>query len=377
MSSLTNIADNNSIDINRLVVFLNTNGVTITDPNLELGTENTQTIETIVFNSLNILKSTENFQQFKTSISLEKSFNKLLKKKSKNSKTTFAVVIVATLISILSFFYMLGSDSVDKTDVSNINTNDTTNAYDSNDVNGLTPATSLPPEINTSHEMTQTTCISTTRKTKPLVTKSDIIYITKKISFEWSYKSSIWTYSTTIPGEVYSMYKSIERNNTNNNYSRYVTDTKDDKWIGNLVETFSKKALESGYSDYEVVCLIINFVQSLDYVKDKVSTGYDEYPKFPLETLYDQGGDCEDTSILLASLIRELGYGTVLIVFDNHAGIGVQGESGAQGSYFEYNGTPFYYVETTGEGWNIGDIPDEIQNKNANVTLYFKQLNIR
>jgi hypothetical protein len=49
--------------------------------------------------------------------------------------------------------------------------------------------------------------------------------------------------------------------------------------------------------------MIRNLVAQIVYVDDAFS-GWDEYPKYPIETLVDGGGDCEDTSILLASLLR-------------------------------------------------------------------------
>jgi hypothetical protein len=112
---------------------------------------------------------------------------------------------------------------------------------------------------------------------------------------------------------------------------------------------------------------VIFFVQSLNYVDDKVGTGYDEYPKFPLETLADQGGDCEDSAILLASLLRELGYGTVLLQFQDHMAVGIKGESSIRGSYFELDGSRYYYVETTSTGWDIGEVPDVLKDQPAKI----------
>ncbi|MFC7047360.1 hypothetical protein ACFQH6_19820 [Halobacteriaceae archaeon GCM10025711] len=65
----------------------------------------------------------------------------------------------------------------------------------------------------------------------------------------------------------------------------------------------------------EKVEFLIDFVQNLPYVPDDVSAGVDEYPKYMMETLVEAGGDCEDSSILLASLLlsSSFGYGTVLI----------------------------------------------------------------
>ena len=115
---------------------------------------------------------------------------------------------------------------------------------------------------------------------------------------------------------------------------------------------------------YAIRSYYVTFVQSLEYVSDIIGTGYDEYPKFPLETLYDEGGDCEDSSILLSSLIRETGYGTVMVMFDDHMGVGIQGAEDMEGYYFEDNGIRYYYVETTTSGWGIGEMPEELIDRN-------------
>lgn len=204
-----------------------------------------------------------------------------------------------------------------------------------------------------------------TTKTKE-TTIAPIEESSKNIEFVWSDELYSWSYNTTIPTSIYKAYKSINRNEIYE-YSIYVTDDNDDEWIGEIVNKFKTEGQKCGYSDDEIVKLMISFVQSLDYATDLDATGYDEYPKFPLETLYDRGGDCEDTCILLASLIREFGYGTVLIIFDDHMGIGIKGETGGIGSYFEYADTPYYYVETTGENWGIGEIPDAYQKEKASI----------
>ena len=65
----------------------------------------------------------------------------------------------------------------------------------------------------------------------------------------------------------------------------------------------------------------VSFAQNLPYTADDVTTGFDEYPRFPYETLYDNGGDCEDTSILVSAMLRELRYGVALLHFPGHMAV--------------------------------------------------------
>lgn len=186
------------------------------------------------------------------------------------------------------------------------------------------------------------------------------------VSYEWNYGKSSWTYSMKIPKEAYDYYKTVDRKQITN-YSYYVTDPSDDEYLSALADKFKEAAQKENYSDLDMVKNIIFFVQSLDYVDDKVGTGYDEYPKFPLETLADQGGDCEDSAILLASLLRELGYGAVLLQFEDHMAVGVKGENSIPGSYYEFEGSRYYYVETTAKGWEIGAVPEAVKDQPARV----------
>ncbi len=187
-----------------------------------------------------------------------------------------------------------------------------------------------------------------------------------QVHYEWNYGESTWAYDLNIPKSAYEYYKTVDRKKIHN-YSYYVTDPTDDEYLSGLAAKFKEAAKKDNYSDLDMVKNIIFFVQNLQYVDDKVGTGYDEYPKFPLETLADEGGDCEDSAILLASLLRELGYGTVLIQFQDHMAVGVKGEDSISGSYYDVDGSRYYYVETTSTGWDIGDVPEQMANQPARI----------
>jgi hypothetical protein len=152
------------------------------------------------------------------------------------------------------------------------------------------------------------------------------------------------------------------------NYSVYVTHSLDDTYLYELVEKLERIARDEGFDKPATVEFAAAFVHSLPYTSDSASTSYDEYPRYPVETLLDEGSDCEDTSILMASLLNGLGYGVVLIVFpDNHSAVGVSADEVVDGTYFEHNGERYFYLETTGAGWGIGQIPDELKGITAHI----------
>jgi len=177
--------------------------------------------------------------------------------------------------------------------------------------------------------------------------------------YEWEFDGRLWTWDMMIPVESYIHYHQKERTY---DYTAYVTE--DDPVIESLAGELKNLADERGWNQYKLVSFTLAFVQSLEYTSDSVTTGYDEYPRYPVETLVDRGGDCEDTSILFVSLIQAdpINIDAVLLLLPAdrpvHMAAGVAGK-GISGYYYTFEGKHYYYCETTGEGWEIGEIPDD------------------
>lgn len=176
--------------------------------------------------------------------------------------------------------------------------------------------------------------------------------------YDWFFKGRYWTLSLSIPETQYEYYKNKERVPTDD-YSVYVTHPYDDEYINTIIKKFNFIALEEDLTESEKINLVISFVQSLPYTSDEVTTPYDEYPRYPLETLVDNGGDCEDSSILTASLLKAMNFDVILIAPTAHMAIGVNMD--AYGTYWTSNGDKYFYLETTGEGWEIGDYPEDLE----------------
>jgi len=195
-------------------------------------------------------------------------------------------------------------------------------------------------------------------------------YLTR--DFVWEYGFNEWTWELDINQTAYDYYKALPRPPTRN-YSIYATHPSDDKYINNLIEKIRQAGENNGYSEWEIISMAVAFVQSLDYTNDNETTGFDEYPRYPLETLVDGGGDCEDTAILAASLINSMGYGVVLLRIDDlpgnksHMAVGVKCSDDFPGASWSYEGDKYYYLETTASGWQIGQLPEEYQGKTARI----------
>lgn len=190
-------------------------------------------------------------------------------------------------------------------------------------------------------------------------------------SFSWDYGGKHWNWNLSIPVALYDAYKAVpDYTRTKNGPSGYgfLTTTKD-AYVQMLANKLNDTTNSLGYSAYDKVSFVLAFVQSLPYTSDKVTTGYDEYPRFPIETLVDDGGDCEDTSILFATITLIMGYGTVYINPPDHYAVGVLGDNlkGTSWEYPEGSGNKYYYCETTGDGFTIGQLPDQFSGQSAYI----------
>ncbi len=188
-------------------------------------------------------------------------------------------------------------------------------------------------------------------------------------TYAWSYKGSEWTLDSSIPKALYAAYQQVPvATRVRNGPAGYgFLTTTEDAFIKDLTEELNTTLASEGYDEFETVSCILAFVQSLPYTSDSSSSAYDEYPRFPIETLVDDGGDCEDTSILFATIMLILGYGTIYINPPEHIAVGVLGDSDLPGTYWTYHEKPYYYCETTGENFEIGELPENLTGQTARL----------
>lgn len=186
--------------------------------------------------------------------------------------------------------------------------------------------------------------------------------------FNWSYGSGVRRASIPKSEYLYDYYTGLNRT-YNEDYSLYVFDPYDDQYADVVTDTILY-GFESA-TDLEKINFVASFVQSLEYKPDSTTNSSYEYPRYPIETLfngnYKGGGDCEDKAILTASILKNLGYNVSLLRFPNHMAVGVNISANTG---YDYYVDGYFFLETTSKGHPLGFVPSEYRDAVSEVSVY-------
>ena len=134
-----------------------------------------------------------------------------------------------------------------------------------------------------------------------------------------------------------------------------------------VIRSLAREFYSHSTSEEESILLALTFVQSLPYAYDSDSKGEDEYMRYPVETLVDGCGDCEDKVALLVALLYEMDVDFVLLVLPEHMAVGVHSDEIDLPRYLLFQGKKYYFLETTMLNWGIGDIPENYRSSKIEV----------
>ena len=189
-------------------------------------------------------------------------------------------------------------------------------------------------------------------------------------SVTWQYGTSLWSIfgkSYTISFDMkYSDVYDYTSNGKDRDEFRSYSDvspyfTVDDKYVQLMCSELLKYKAQESMTDREFAEFVMICVQTIPYQYDEVSRHAEEYWKYPAETFWDGGGDCEDSSILYCTLMKAMGYETALIVFYDHAmaSIHFANDSDNYGDeVVTISGKKYVLVETTSTGYELGEVFD-------------------
>jgi hypothetical protein len=131
-------------------------------------------------------------------------------------------------------------------------------------------------------------------------------------SYSWITDAEARACTFLIPWDLYQMYKARIRTTAAESYAYgdYVTDPLDDPTLRDYADALWAHAssVESYVDD------ALAFVQGA--IHYRADPAVQEWPWYPLETLVAGEGDCEDTSILLVSLLRARSVSSSLAFVD-------------------------------------------------------------
>lgn len=132
-------------------------------------------------------------------------------------------------------------------------------------------------------------------------------------------------------------------------YQQMTDDPSMEPVYSDLLKELRKLRYKGGktLTDDEYLEFLVSFVQQIPY--DNSTTGN---PRYPVEVIYEQKGDCDEKSILLTGLLSREGYDVGLLIFPslNHATAGIRIHLATNKPSFRiFSDTKrdYVYIETT------------------------------
>ena len=167
--------------------------------------------------------------------------------------------------------------------------------------------------------------------------------------------------------DFYNTYPSAYTNNDKMTYWKVYAETPMNEEVKK--QTYPKlRSYLQGLSEHEAVSRLLNFVQTgFEYEYDEVIWGCDR-AFFAEETLYYPYCDCEDRSILLTRLVRDLlGLDCVLIYYPGHLACAVHFTEKVKGDYYTFNQEEYTVCDPTYINAPIGMQMPDFKNKEATI----------
>ncbi|MDD4127766.1 MAG: transglutaminase-like domain-containing protein [Methanomicrobium sp.] len=192
--------------------------------------------------------------------------------------------------------------------------------------------------------------------------------------FLWTNAESPREFSITANISKNSYYKSQKADHKSRNFSEYINNTNSQEAVKQIAEKIHSSGEKYGYGKYENAMNAASLVQNcIVYASDKETKNSGECWRYPVETLIDGTGDCEDTVILLAAILDQMDYDVIIFGLlgvgenknDGHVAVAVKNVINpvcGNCALIEFNGENYLYLEST-NNWDIGFIPYDYYGK--------------
>ena len=169
--------------------------------------------------------------------------------------------------------------------------------------------------------------------------------------------------------EFYNSYpSSMLHNNVVSRWSMYANMPLPEHLKNGLLPILQEKI--NGLSQLDAMQRLLNLVQTaFDYEYDDKVWGNDR-AFFPEETLFYPYCDCEDRSIFLSRIVRDLlGLKCILVFYPGHLAMAVHFTEDVKGDYIMLNGLKFVVCDPTYIGAPVGKTMPDMNNQTAQVIL--------
>jgi hypothetical protein len=172
----------------------------------------------------------------------------------------------------------------------------------------------------------------------PITATHSFLFENSKITISVPVDAGVYAGAKATDKSV-SIYGNVSESTwVTDSYLAMVNDTAQDAMYESLLSQFHTIKNNRNLTSDEYLELMAAYVQSLTY-----ETTPDNPAKYPVETVVDGAGDCDDKSLLLAGLLSRESYRVSLFSFspESHMALGV----GSTAS--PYKDTGYAYLETT------------------------------
>ncbi len=129
-----------------------------------------------------------------------------------------------------------------------------------------------------------------------------------------------------------------------------------EEFRANVLPVMAERTKGAGLNEYDGVRKLLAFLHyGFDYKEDHKQYGYEKV-NFPDENFYYPFNDCEDRSILFATLVREIyGLDVVLLHYPNHLSTAVNfNDPTAKGDFLTIDGKHYVVCDPTFSGAPVG-----------------------
>lgn len=141
-----------------------------------------------------------------------------------------------------------------------------------------------------------------------------------------------------------------------------------------IEDSLREIARQNNLSKSDLAKMTVSFVQDIPYeyilpgdcdVSDFPCRDHEKFGILgPVEFLFSLSGDCDTRSVLLYTLLKNMGYSPLIVISKEYQHAMIALDIPSVGDYLEYRGRRFYFWETTNTGWLPGMLPPGSDNVN-------------